>query len=417
MGWRGVNFQYESGLENNHEYAVRFAGGTRVFQSETRTAPSGKGFATMGIYEDIGVRPVINAIGTATRYGGALLAPEIMETMRVASREFCPLDELHEKAGEKVAGMLGVEAAYVTASAACGLVITTAASMTGTDPERIRQLPDTAGMRDEVIVQKTHRIAYDQAIRLTGAKLVELDDADGPPVESMRAAIGDGTRATAVFYLGKNFRNANSVPLEQAVAMAHAADVPVIVDAASECPPVSTLTRFTDAGADLVIFSGGKSLQGPQSTGLIVGRKDLIGACAVNGTPFATVGRPMKVSREEIFAFIKALEIYLDRDHAADAAAWENKVRYIEGELSGIPHVTLGRLGPEETYAVPQLKVTIGREAGLTGDDAVKALLDGDPRIIVQDRGGEGFSINPHNLQDGQERVVAQRCREVLAGG
>ena len=371
----------------------------------------------MGIYEDIGVRPVINAIGTATRYGGALLAPEIMETMRIASREFCLLDELHEKAGEKVAEMLGVEAAYITASAACGLVITTAACMTGRDQARIRQLPDTAGMRDEVIVQKTHRIAYDQAIRLTGAKLIELDDSDGPPVEAMRAAIGDGARAAAVFYLGKNFKNANSVPLEQVAAMAHAADVPVIVDAASECPPVSTLTRFTDAGAALVIFSGGKSLQGPQSTGLIIGRKDLVSACAVNGTPFATVGRPMKVSREEIFAFIKALEIYLNRDHAADAAGWEEKVRYIERELAGIPHVSLSRLDPEETYAVPQLNVTIAGDAGLTGDDAVKELLDGSPRIVVQERGEEGFSVNPHNLQDGQERIVAERCREVLTVG
>ena len=199
--------------------------------------------------------------------------------------------------------------------------------------------------------------------------------------------------------------------------MAHAVDVPVIVDAASECPPVSTLTRFTEAGADLVIFSGGKSLQGPQSTGLIIGRKDLIGACAVNGTPFATVGRPMKVSREEILAFIKALEIYLNRDHEADAARWEEKVRYIEGELARIPHVSLSRIDPEETYAVPQLRVTIGPEAGLTGDDAVKELLDGSPRIVVQERGEEGFSVNPHNLQDGQERIVARRCRKVLAGG
>ena len=369
----------------------------------------------MGIYEDIGVRPVINAIGTATRFGGALMAPEVLETMRVASQEFCLLDELHEKAGERVAEMLGVEAAYVTASAACGLVITTAASMTGTDQERIRQLPDTTGMRYEVVVQKTHRIAYDQAIRLTGARLVELDDTDGPPVEAMREAICGNT--TAVFYLGKNFNASRSVPLEQAVAMAHAADVPVIVDAASECPPVSTLTRFTEAGADLVIFSGGKSLQGPQSTGLVIGRKDLIKACAVNGTPFATVGRPMKVSREEIFAFIKALEIYLNRDHEADAAGWEEKVRHIEGELAGIPHVSLSRLGPEETYAVPQLKVTIGNESGLTGKEAVKALLDGSPRIIVQDRGEDGFSINPHNLREGQERTVAERCRKVLTGG
>ncbi len=368
----------------------------------------------MGIYEDIGVRPVINAIGTNTRYGGALMAQEVLDTMQEASQEFCLLDELHVKAGERVAEMLGVESAYVTASAACGLVITAAACMTGTNQDRVRQLPDTAGMRNEVVVQTTHRIAYDQAIRLTGARLIELDDRDGPPVEAMRAAIGE--RTAAVFYLGKNFRNDRSVPLEQAVAMAHAADVPVIVDAASECPPVSTLTRFTEAGADLVIFSGGKSLQGPQSTGLVIGRKDLIKACAVNGTPFATVGRPMKVSREEIFAFIKALEIYLNRDHEADAAAWEEKLRHVEGVLASLPHVTMTRSEPQETYAVPQLEITIDPVSGLTGEEAVGALIDGTPRIAVLERGENGFYINPHNLQDGQERIVAERCRAVLGG-
>lgn len=369
----------------------------------------------MGIYEDIGVRPVINAIGTATRYGGALMNPKILETMLVASQEFCLLDELHEKAGERVAKMLSVEASYITASAACGLVITTAACMTGSDQDRIRQLPDTTGMRYEVVIQKSHRIAYDQAIRLTGARLIELDDTNGIPTEAMREAIGKNT--AAVFYLGKNFQKDNSVPLERVAAMAHAAGVPVIVDAASECPPISTLTRFTKAGADLVIFSGGKSLQGPQSTGLLIGRKDLINACALNGTPFATVGRPMKVSREEIFAFIKALEIYLNRDHEADAVAWEERVRYIEEVLSGIPAITLARGEPRETYTVPKLVVKIDPDSGITGAEAVVALLDGTPRIIVQDEGEDGFSINPHNLQEGQERIVAERCREVLVNG
>ena len=367
----------------------------------------------MGIYEDLGVRPVINAIGTPTRFGGALMNPEVLETMSIASQEFCLLDELHEKAGERVAEMLDVEAAYITASAACGLVITTAACMTGSDQDNIRQLPDTTGMKYEVVIQKSHRIAYDQAIRLTGAKLIELDDTDGIPAEAMRAAIGKNT--VAVFYLGKNFRNKNSVPLELVVAIAHSAGVPVIVDAASECPPISTLTRFTKEGADLVIFSGGKSLQGPQSTGLLIGRKDLIKACALNGTPFATVGRPMKVSREEILAFIKALEIYLNRDHEADAISWEEKVRYIEGALSGIPNITLSRGESRETYTVPQLVVKVDPVSGLTGEKAVTALLDGTPRIIVQEQGEDGFSINPHNLQKGQEQIVAERCREVLS--
>ena len=367
----------------------------------------------MGIYEDIGVRPVINAIGTATRYGGALMAPEVIETMKIASQEFCLLDELHDKAGERVAEMLGVDAAYVTASAACGLVITSAACMTGTNENKVCQLPDTAGMRSEVIIQKSHRIPYDQAIRLTGAKLVEIDDTDGPPLEAMTGSISDKT--AAIFYLGKKFKNKNSVPLDKVISIAHTKGIPVIVDAASECPPVSTLTTFTEIGADLVIFSGGKSLQGPQSTGLIVGRKDLIKACAANGTPFATVGRPMKISREERLAFIKALEIYLSRDHESDKKEWGNKIRNIEKILSEIPHLKLSRSEVRETYIVPQLEITLNPTAKISGKEAIASLLGGTPRIVVQECGENGFVINPQNLQDGQDQIIAKRCREILS--
>lgn len=369
----------------------------------------------MSVYEDLGVQPVINAKGTNTRYGGSLMAPEVLETMREASQQFCLLDELHERAGERIAGMLDVEAAYVTAGAACGLVITAAACMTGTDPDKIRQLPDTTGLKHEVVVQKGHRISYDQAMQLTGARMIEIDDGDKAPVEAMRAAIDEHT--VALFYLGKEINHPRSVPLDQVIEMAHAASVPVIVDAASECPPLSTLTRFSKAGADLVIFSGGKSLHGPQSTGLLLGRRDLIQACAANGPPFAAVGRPMKVSREEIIAFIKALELYLARDHDADIARWEAKIRHIQDALADIPHISLERKAESETYAVPILLVHIEPEAGLTGNEAIEALLDGEPRIVVgEGHVPNGFAINPHNLQSDQEQIVADRCRAVLAG-
>lgn len=370
----------------------------------------------MGIYQELGVRTVINAAGCVTRYGGSLVAPEVMRLMSEASQEFCILDELHDKVGQKIAAMLDVEAAYVTASAASGMLLTTAACMAGTDPARIAQLPDTTGMKDEVIIQTLHRIAYDQALRLAGATLIEIADQGTPPIEAMRNAFSEKT--AAVFYLARQMHHPASVLLEQVVEMAHAASTPVIVDAASECPPVSTLTRFCRTGADLVIFSGGKSIMGPQSTGLIIGRKDLVAACAANGNPFATVGRPSKVSREEVIAFLKALELYLERDHDADMLRWEDQVRHIERTLTGIQHLRVERFTKGDTYSLPLLRIHSEEGAGITSEALAEALREGEPRIVVDQHSTEGdVVLNPHMLQPGQERIVAERCRQVLTLG
>ncbi len=367
----------------------------------------------MSIYEELGVCTLINAAGTVTRYGGSLMAPEVLDSMRHASQQFCFLDELHEKVGQKIAAMLEVEAAYVTSSAACGLVLTTAACMAGSDPDKIRQLPDTTGMKHEVIIQKLHRIAYDQAIRLAGATLIEIDDQGTPPTEAMRHAINENT--AAIFYMANVMDHPASVPLDHVVTMAGAASVPVVMDAASECPPVSTLTRFWRAGVDLVIFSGGKSIMGPQSTGLIIGRKDLVAACAANGVPFATVGRPMKVSREEIIGFLKALELYLARDHEADSTRWTAQLDYIEAVLQGIPHIAVGRFTKAETYTVPLLYIRPTADAGFTREMIADALQESEPRIVVgQHLTPDSIAINPHMLQPGQERIVAERCKAVL---
>jgi uncharacterized pyridoxal phosphate-dependent enzyme len=370
----------------------------------------------MGIYEELGVRTVINAAGTVTRYGGSLVAPEVMEVMCESSQQFCILDELHEKVGQRIAAILDVEAAYVTAGAACGMLLTTAACMTGSDPVKIAQLPDTTGMKNEVVIQTLHRIPYDQALRLAGATLVEISDQGTPPTEAMRNAINENT--AAIFYLANAMNRSASVPLEKVLEMAHAASTPVIVDAASECPPVATLTRFCQAGADLVIFSGGKSIMGPQSTGLIVGRKDLIAACAANGNPFATIGRPSKVSREEIITFLKALELYLERNHDADMMRWEGQVQHIEATLGGIPNITVERFTKAETYTVPLLCIRPEVGAGITSEELAEALQEGEPRIVVdQFTKEDGIVVNPHMLQSGQERLVAERCKQVLTRG
>ena len=367
----------------------------------------------MDIYTDLEVRTLINAAGTVTRYGGSLMAPEVLDAMRHASQQFCVLDELHERVGRRIASMLGVEAAYVTSSASAGLTLTTAACMAGSDPQRIAQLPDTKGMKFEVVIQKLHRIGYDQAIRLAGATLVEVPDDGQPPVAAMRAAVGEKT--AAIFCMAHRLGEPASVSLSELVALANQASVPLIIDSASECPPPSTLKLFCEAGADLVIFSGGKSLMGPQSTGLVIGRRDLVAACAANGNPFATVGRPMKVSREEVVGFMKALELYLARDHDADRARWLSQIELIERALGGLGSVELQRFEKSATYTVPLLAVSPRAGAAFSREDIAAALDAGEPRIVVAEHMREGaIVINPHMLQPGQEQIVASRCRESI---
>ena len=368
----------------------------------------------MGIYEALGVRTLVNAAGTVTNYGGSVMAPEVFAVMQEANRRFCRLEELQRQVGERIAAMLEVEAAYVTSSAAAGLLVTTAACMAGDDPARIAQLPDAAGMKSQVVVQRSHRLAYDQAMRLAGATFVEVEDDGAPPAQALRAAVGADT--AAILCMAHRLSDPASVPLDDLVSIARAAGAPLIVDAASESPPPSTLTRFWKAGADLTIFSGGKSIMGPQSTGLVIGRKDLIKACAANGNPFAAVGRPAKVSREEIIGLLKALELYLARDHDADRARWEAQIDHVERVLAsaGRP-IALKRMVKGDTYTVPMLAVRTLPDAGFTTGQLCEALLAGEPRVVLaQHFIGDGVVINPHVLQPGQERIVAERCLQVL---
>lgn len=368
----------------------------------------------MGIYEALGVRTLVNAAGTVTNYGGSVMAPEVFAVMQEANHRFCRLEELQRQVGERIAAMLEVEAAYVTSSAAAGLLVTTAACMAGDDPARIAQLPDAAGMKSQVVVQRSHRLAYDQAMRLAGATFVEVEDDGAPPAQALRAAVGADT--AAILCMAHRLSDPASVPLDDLVSIARAAGAPLIVDAASESPPPSTLTRFWKAGADLTIFSGGKSIMGPQSTGLVIGRKDLIKACAANGNPFAAVGRPAKVSREEIIGLLKALELYLARDHDADRARWEAQIDHVERVLAsaGRP-IALKRMVKGDTYTVPMLAVRTLPAAGFTTGQLCEALLAGEPRVVLaQHFIGDGVVINPHVLQPGQERIVAERCLQVL---
>lgn len=374
----------------------------------------------MSIYDELDVRPVINAAGTLTRLGGSLMPPEVLAAMASAAQQFVNMDELHLAAGRRIAELIGVEAAHVCGSATAGIALMAAACMAGTDPVRIAQLPETAGLKHQFLVQPAHRNPYDRALLLSGGRLVDV----APDADALAAAIDE--RTAGVYYTFAWFCTQPALPLPQVAQIAHAAGVPVIVDAAAELPPVSNLTRYTAEGADLVVFSGGKGLRGPQASGLILGCADLIEACRLNDCPYDALGRAMKTDKEAIAGLVKAVELYLSKDHAAEMAEWERRVRIMldaAGELAG---VRAWRQMPYGTgQLVPHAAVSWDEAAlGITHAEAARRLLAGEPRVAVQLITVEQYAfggmtqtelrLHPHTLQPGQAERVAQVLRQVL---
>jgi len=371
----------------------------------------------MDIYDGLGVRKVINGLATVTVLGGSLMPPEVTAAMAEAAGHFVEIDELQAKAGQRIAEWTHNEAAYVTCGAAAGIVLSTAACMAGTDPDLRGRLPDdTSGMKNEVIVHKAGIVGYAQAIRHVGAKIVLVGSDEGATAEEFEAAINE--RTAAIFYFYNVSRMKGQVPLEDGIAIARRHGIPLIVDAAAQLPPVENLWRFTQMGADLALFSGGKGLCGPQSSGLVVGRKGLIEAIAFHANPRMALGRPMKVGKEEIVGLLAAVKRYLALDHDAIMRTWEAQVATVIAALDGAPHVTAGRAFPSEAgQPMPRAEI-IFDEAGLgmTRDDILKRLRGGEPSIVLAASGAHGVFVNPQTLQPGQERIICERLRAVLAG-
>ncbi len=368
----------------------------------------------MTIYDQLGVRPVINAAATLTRLGGSLMPPPVVEAMNDAARAFVDLDELQRRVGERIAALTHNEAAYVSSGAAAGITLAVAACIAGTDPERIGAFPYLDGIeRTEVIVHRSQRNGYDYAARQTGARLVEIGDAR----DDLQSAMSERT-ACVLWFAGVHFA-AGALPLEVVVPEAHARGIPVIVDAAAQIPPISNLWRFTrDLGADLAIFSGGKGLRGPQSSGLVLGRRDLIDGCRANGNPNHSIGRPMKVGKEELVGLLAAVEWSLAQDEPALLDRYERTVAdWIVG-LAGIPGVIAERGFPSEagqphSRAIVRLRPPCPwkREA------LVAALWEGTPRIAVgmlRDD-PEAIALNPQTLEPGEEVVVLSSLRMLLS--
>jgi L-seryl-tRNA(Ser) seleniumtransferase len=365
--------------------------------------------STADIYARLGVRTHINAKGTYTYLTGSLMCPEASQAMEDASRHFVYLVELQQKAGAKIAQMLGVEAAMVTSGAAGAILLGAAACLTGNDPKRIAQLPDLTGMKSEVIIQKTHRNPFDHAIRNTGVRLVEVET-----LEDLEKAIGE---KTAMLYFLNAAQNQGKIGLAKWVEVGKQHGIPTFNDAAADVPPVSHLSDYNKMGFDLVAFSGGKGLRGPQCAGLMLGRKDLIAAAGLNNNPNEdTIGRPCKVGKEEIVGMLVAVECYLRVDHEAEWKEWERRIQAMEKILASVPGVKTGTFVPDVANHVPHLHINWDeRDFGVTRAECAKQLREGEPSIeVLEDDYPQGMSVTPYMMKPGEDSIVAGRIKAIL---
>ena len=369
----------------------------------------------MNLYDELGIRHIINANATLTRLGGSIMPPEVIEAMRDASRWFIDLEELQTKVGARLAELTRNESAYVATGAAAGIALAVAACVTGQDRAAMDRLPDTQGLKDEVVMFKSHRNGYDHAVRMIGVKLVEIGSAAQTEPAELEAAITERT-AAFVWFQGA-MTGCGDFPLERVIEICNARGVPAIVDAAAQLPPVENLWRFTGMGAACAVFSGGKDLRGPQSSGLVVGRKWLIDAMRPNGNPNAGIGRPMKVGKEEMAGLLAAVKRYLALDHAARLERDERVVAGWRRALDGLPGVRAQRAWPNEAgQPLPRCEVEIGDGAALTRDVLVRALRDGEPQMDVATCGAQSILLNPMTLADEEVAIVEARLVELLSG-
>src|ERR1700674_816939 len=332
-------------------------------------------------YEELGVTTVINCEGTMTMLGGSVLRPELEAVMAQAGRHFVSIPELEVAAGKRIAEMLKLPEGYtalVTSGAAAAIQSGLAGILTGDNEALIRQLPDVTGMKSEVIIQKSHRDPFDHQLRSTGVKLIEIETQ-----EQLRAAVND---RTAMMHFS-NFANAaGQIKVDEWVKLAKQYNIPCMNDAAADTPPVSHLWDYANMGYDLVTFSGGKAIRGPQCAGMLIGRKDMVANALLNNSPHEdTLGRSQKVGKEEIVGMVKALELFLAEDHEALAKEWQDRLEGISRELKNIPGVSTSFFVPDIANHVPHMSITWdAARISLTPQEALKLLRNSNPPIVLE---------------------------------
>lgn len=372
----------------------------------------------MGIYQQLGVRKVINADATLTRLGGSLMSADVLAAMQEAAGNFVDMYELQQTVGARLAELTRNEAAFVSAGAAAGIVLATLASMNGGDLQTIARAIETGeSPKDEVIIQRVHRIPYDPAIRLAGSRIVDVGNHLQTFHWEFEAAFTP--RTAMVFFAAGPHLADGALPLDQVVEIAHARGVPVLVDGAAQLPPTENLWRFTrEFGADAAIFSGGKDLRGPQASGLIVGTKAMIDAIAVNAAPHQRLARPMKVGKEEMIGLLAAVDRYVAIDWRERVEVYEQTVTRWLDYFASVPSLAAERVFPNEAgQPTPRCRVTFTETAGLSGAEAARLLWEGDPRIAVAVDGPASISFTPELLEAGEEPELLARVAALAGAG
>ena len=358
-------------------------------------------------FKELGIRTFINAAGTYTSMTGSLMPKEVIDAINYGSLEYVNLDELQDKVGERIAELLECE--YATVSSGCfgAMSIAMAGVMSGKDPKKIKQLPDTTGLRNEVILQESHTIGYAQALTNVGAKLVKVKTA-----EELENSINEKT--AMLWFLNAN-TDRGDIKWEEFVSLGKKHNIPTFIDCAADVPPVDNLFKFTRIGFDMVAFSGGKGLRGPQSAGLLLGKKEYIEAARLHTPPRGeTIGRGMKVNKEEVLGMLAALELYLSKDHQAEWKMWENQIDLISESAKSVSGVETTIHVPPHANHVPSLKIRWDQsKVNISPDNVRKILREGSPSIETVGNKNE-IGITTWMMVPGQEKIVAKKIKKIL---
>ena len=375
--------------------------------------------STGNVYEELGVTTVINGQGTMTVLGGSLMRPEVEAVMALAAQHFVSVPDLEVAAGKRIAEMLKLPPGYsaiVTSGAAAAMQSGLAGILTGNNPKFIEQIPDLTGMKSEVIIQKSHRNPFDHQLRTTGIKLVVIETR-----EDLRKAANE---KTAMMHFS-NYANAQGqIKVDEWIKLAKELNIPAMIDAAADTPPVSHLWDYANMGYDLICFSGGKAIRGPQCAGLLIGRQDLVANALLNNSPHEdTIGRSQKVGKEEIVGMIKALELYLSEDQEALTREWQARLELISKKVAGLPSVTTTYFVPDIANHVPHVEIKWDRDKiKITAQDAVKTLRSGKPSIVLAMAEKHAFgetrddtvTISSFMLKPGENVIIADKLYDLL---
>jgi D-glucosaminate-6-phosphate ammonia-lyase len=374
-------------------------------------APSKRDF-----FKELGVRPFINAAGTFTTLTASLMWPEVIEAINYGSKVFVPLNDLHDAVGKRLAELIGCEAVMVTSGAAAALTVGTAACITGKNQDWIRRIPDLAGtgMKNEVIIQKSHRYGYDHAVRNCGIKMIEVET-----TEELERAVNEKT-AMMLFFNDADPKG--KIKIEEFIALGKKHKIPTFNDAAADVPPTENLSKYTRMGFDLVTFSGGKGMRGPQSCGLLLGRKDLVEAARLNCSPNSdSIGRGMKVNKEEMLGMMVAVEMYLKRDARAEWKEWERRTHVVTDAVKNVKSVMAEVYVPPIANHVPTVRIKWDKATlNLTADQVRQQMRDGQPAIEIAPNSSpataatQEIGIGIWQLQPGEVDIVAKRLKDII---